>query len=332
LGEALQVEPLSPATVAPVDISVVVPVFNESANIPELLTRLSAVLNGLGRSFEVVIVDDGSRDSSWRVLTAESADYPWLVGLRLSRNFGHQHALLAGLTVARGAAVVSMDGDLQHPPEVLPLLVARWDAGDKVVYTRRINDKRLGWFKRLSSRLYYVLFSWLSGVNIEAGSSDFRLLARQPLDQLLRFNDVDLFLRGAVQWIGFDDASSTVEFSVGDRHSGHSKYSLRRMLRLASSGIVSFSRKPLLVGIWLGILTSFLAFLELTYILYSYLRGATVPGWASTAGIISFLFGVLFAILGVIGLYLASIHSALQGRPRFIVAEVTGNRAAVTPK
>lgn len=328
----MQSEPLSATADTPVDISVVVPVYNESANIPELLARLFAVLNTLGRRFEVVVVDDGSRDGSWQALTSASAGAPWLVGLRLSRNFGHQHALLAGLTVARGAAVISMDGDLQHPPEVLPQLVARWEAGDKVVYTRRINEERLGWFKRFSSRLYYVLFSWLSGVQIDSGSSDFRLLARQPLDQLLRFNDVDLFLRGAVQWIGFNNASSTVEFSVGDRHSGHSKYGLRRMLRLASSGIVSFSRKPLLVGIWLGILTSFMAFLELTYILYSYLRGATVPGWASTAGIISFLFGVLFAILGVIGLYLASIHSALQGRPRFIIADVTGGRSAINQK
>ena len=301
-----------------------VPIYNEAANIPELLARLFSVLDGLGRSFEVVIVDDGSRDNSWQVLTSASADAPWLVGLRLSRNFGHQNALLAGLTIARGAAVISMDGDLQHPPEVLPDLVARWDAGDKVVYTRRVNEERLSWFKRLTSRLYYVLFSWLSGVQIDSRSSDFRLLARQPLDQLLRFNDVELFLRGAVQWLGFD-ASSTVEFSVGERHAGKSKYNLRRMLRLASSGIVSFSRKPLLVGIWLGMLTSFLAILELAYILYSYLRGATVPGWASTIGILSFLFGVLFAILGVIGLYLASIHSALQGRPRFIIAEATGN-------
>ena len=306
----------------PVEISVVIPVYNEASNIPELLAQLSAVLDGLGRSFEVVIVDDGSRDNSWPILTTASARAPWLVGLRLSRNFGHQHALLAGLSIARGAAVISMDGDLQHPPEVLPELVARWDAGDKVVYTRRVNEQRLGWFKRLSSRLYYSLFSWLSGVHIDPGSSDFRLLARQPLDQLLRFNDVDLFLRGAVQWLGFASSSSTVEFSVSRRHAGVSKYGLRRMLRLASTGIVSFSRKPLLVGIWLGILTSVLAFLELAYILYSYMRGATVPGWASTVGIISFLFGVLFAILGVIGLYLASIHSALQGRPRFIVAEV----------
>jgi len=322
----LQSGPLNATAEQPVAISVVVPVYNESANLPELLAQLAAVLNGLGRSFEVVVVDDGSRDNSWQVLNLASASAPWLVALRLSRNFGHQHALLAGLTMARGAAVISMDGDLQHPPQVLPQLVARWDAGDKVVFTRRVNEESLGWFKRLSSRLYYALFSWLSGVHIDTGSSDFRLLARQPLEQLLRFNDVDLFLRGAVQWLGFEASSSTVEFSVSERHAGTSKYSLRRMLRLASTGIVSFSRKPLLVGIWLGVLTSLLAFLELAYILYSYLRGATVPGWASTVGIISFLFGVLFAILGVIGLYLASIHSALQGRPRFIVAEVATSR------
>jgi dolichol-phosphate mannosyltransferase len=308
---------------AGIELSVVIPLFNEAANIAVLVERLVTVLDSIDRNYEVLIVDDGSRDNTWQLIQAAATRHPRLSGIRLSRNFGHQHALLAGLTLARGAAVVSMDGDLQHPPEVVSLLLERWRSGQKIVYTKRVDEHRLGWFKRISSRLFYAVFSWMSGVQIEPGSSDFRLIDRQILNELLRFHDVDLFLRGAVQWLGFHDVSSTVEFRLADRYAGRAKYDLRRMLRLASSGIVSFSRKPLIIGIWLGVITSLLAFLELAFIFYSYLQGDTLPGWASTIGIMAFLFGILFAILGIIGLYLASIHTALQGRPRFIISAAT---------
>lgn len=304
-------------------LSIVIPAFNEMGNIKPLVERLVPVLASLGAAFEVIFVDDGSSDGTWTRISEVAAEVPAISGVRLSRNFGHQHALLAGMSIARGDAVVSMDADLQHPPEVIPELFKRWSSGDKIVFTRRRHDKHLGFFKRVSSRYFYRVFSSLSGVPMTEGSSDFRLIDRQVLNELLRFQDVDLFLRGAVQWLGFRDAASTVEFSVGERYAEASKYTIHRMIGFASRAVVSFSTKPLIIGIWLGVATGVLAFLELAYILYQVMRGVTVPGWASTVGIVALLFGVLFVILGVIGTYLASIHSALQRRPKFVVEAMT---------
>lgn len=304
-------------------LSVVIPAFNEKDNIEPLLSQLLPVLQRLAVPHEIIFVDDGSSDHTWTTITKVAAQNPVVHGVKLSRNFGHQPALLAGLSAARGAAVVSMDGDLQHPPEVVAELFQRWREGSKIVFTRRRGTQRLSAFKRWTSSWFYSLFSWLSGVSLSEGSSDFRLLDRQVVDELLRFQDVDLFLRGAVQWLGFRDTATTVEFQVGNRHAGVSKYNVRRMLRFASTAVVAYSTKPLMVGIWVGLATSALAFLELAYILFQYASGKTVAGWASTVGILAFLFGVLFVVLGVIGIYLASIHAALQNRPKFVVAANT---------
>lgn len=313
---------------ASVSLSVVIPAFNESGNVEPLVERLISALDGLENDTEIIFVDDGSSDDTWDKISEVSTRFPMVAGIKLSRNFGHQHAVLAGMSFARGEAIASMDADLQHPPELLPEMYRRWTKGDKVVFTKRIEEQHLGTFKRLTSRYFYRAFSWLSGVSIAEGSSDFRLIDRQVLDELLQFQDVDLFLRGAVRWLGFEDSTSTLEFQVGERHSGTPKYNLKRMLQFASTAIISFSTKPLRLGIWLGIGTSVLAFLELAYILVQVASGVTVPGWASTVGILAFLFGILFIILGIIGLYMASIHSALQGRPRFVVSGVTGRPKA----
>ncbi len=308
-----------------ISLSIVVPAFNESSNIAPLVDGLLPILDSLMRNYEVIIVDDGSSDETWSQISEVARKTPTIRGIKLSRNFGHQHALLAGIHAARGDAVISMDADLQHPPEVIVKLISHWDAGSKIVYTKRVQEEKSGLFKRLSSRYFYRVFSWLSGVQVSSGTSDFRLLDRQVINELKKFQDVDLFLRGAVQWLGFANTATTVEFQVGQRHAENSKYSLRQMIGFASTAIVSFSTKPLIVGIWLGIITSFLAFLELVYILYKVYSGVVVPGWASTLGVIAFLFGILFMILGVIGTYLASIHTALQSRPKYVIEEITSH-------
>lgn len=300
-----------------ITLSVVVPLFNEENNVGPLVRRLTEVLECIKEPYEIILIDDGSHDATWEVIKTLSISNSRLKALGLSRNFGHQHALLAGLIHAQGQAVISMDGDLQHPPEVIIELVAAWKKGFKVVVTDRKGQEVLPPFKRLTSRYFYKIFSFMSEVSLSEGSSDFRLIDRRALEYLLSFNDANIFLRGAVQWLGF--RSITVSYKVAERLSGQTKFSLKKMLRFASGAVVSFSTKPLRLGIWIGILTSGLAFMEILYVLVQYFRGVTVTGWASIVGILSLMFGFLFIILGVIGSYLGSIHQALQNRPKFIV-------------
>jgi len=303
-------------------LSIVIPVFDEADNIDPLVKRLVRVLADLDLPYEIILVDDGSRDGTWTRITALANDIDSVLGVKLARNFGHQYALWAGLKCAIGKAVITMDGDLQHPPEVIPELIDNWQKGFDIVSTKRIDENTTGFFKRQTSKQFYRVFSYLTGVNLGEGASDFRLLDRRPLNALLGFRDTELFLRGAVQWLGFRNA--IVSYNVGRRLAGESKYDMNRMLRFAISAIVGFSTKPLRIGIWIGLATASLAFIELIYIVIQYSLGKTVPGWASAVGVTSLLFGILFVLLGIIGIYLAHIHRALQGRPHFIVAATVG--------
>ena len=318
-GSNQSIEAIQPLT------SVVVPVFNEQDNVAHLIKRLINALDSLGDSYEVLFIDDGSRDATWnRIADAAVQYHPRLRGLRLARQFGHQAALLAGLSRARGQAVVSMDGDLQHPPELIPELVKAWKQGAEVVETRRHYNAQTSRFKKLSSALFYRFFSLVSEIDMEEGRSDFRLIDRRVLDQVLAFQQSDIFLRGVVSWLNFP--STTIEFEAANRLHGDSKYTLQSMLRFARGGIVAFSTKPLRVGIALGLVTSALAFVALCYVMAQYVLGHTVPGWASTLGLLVFLFGVLFVILGVIGGYVGLIYIMLQHRPAYVIYEETDVR------
>lgn len=301
-------------------LSVVVPLYNEMGNIDALLKALVDSIDPLDVNYELILVDDGSKDLTWEKIRAASGDNVHIVGLRLVRNFGHQNALLAGLNLARGQAIISMDGDLQHPPDLIPELLSEYDKGNLVVNTRRCDLEVFSLFKRKSSSLFYRLFSILTDVSIDRGTSDFRLIDRSVLTQLLKFNDVDIFLRGAVEWMGFK--SSTVPYKAQYRFSGETKYNLSRMLKFASGSVVSFSTRPLIIGIWIGVITSMFSFVEIMYILVRFMTGSTVPGWASIVGLMSLLFGILFIVLGILGIYLARIHHALQNRPRFIIGDI----------
>jgi glycosyltransferase involved in cell wall biosynthesis len=304
-------------------LSVVIPLYNEESNIPALLEQLEYQLKFLQYSYEIILVDDGSNDKTWQVLHGMAEENNNIKAIKLARNFGHQHALLAGLSRAEGQAIISMDGDLQHPPSLIPKMVDSYKQGNLVVNTFRDDVEVASFFKRKTSSIFYKFFSFLTDVKVDTGLSDFRLIDRTVLLELLQLKDVDLFLRGAVEWLGFK--SVTLPYKANKRFSGASKYTLSTMLKFARGSIVSFSTKPLVLGIWIGSVTSFLAFVEIIYILIQVAYGETVPGWASTVSIISFLFGVLFIVLGIIGIYLARIHTALQNRPRFIIQDEVQN-------
>jgi dolichol-phosphate mannosyltransferase len=303
-------------------ISIVVPAYNEEGNLPTLYAQLAGVLHALNMAWEIVFVDDGSTDRTWDAIVALHERDRRAKGLRLSRNFGHQYALFAGLTHATGDVVVSMDADLQHPPNVIPELVDAWRKGSKIVHTVRLDPENTPWLKRVASKLFYKVYSFSSGVEMESGMADFRLLDRQVIANLSQLREEELFLRGLVQWIGFP--SSKVTFRCQERLSGRSKYTLGKMVKLAWSSITSFSIIPLRVGLLIGILTSLISFGGILYALGSLLIGFVVPGWTSIVSIVSFLFGVLFIMLGVIGEYIGRVLMEVKGRPRFLVSDHVG--------
>lgn len=300
-----------------VTLSVVAPVMNEMENIGELVERVDQAVGDLGVTWELVLVDDGSSDGTWDEIVGEATEREEVRGLSLSRNFGHQNALFAGLRHASGKAIVSLDGDLQHPPEVIPRLFEEWRDGAQIVKTRRIASSDSSWFKRFTSRWFYRIFSVLSGLPAQEGASDFRLVDRAVVAAITKMRDPDLFLRGMVDWVGFE--TTTVSYKAQPRAGGQSKYDLKRMFRFATSAVVSFSVIPLKLALWIGFLTGGFSFVMIVYGIVRFFQGETVPGWASIVTFSALMFGMLFVVLGIIGLYLGSIHEAVKNRPRYLV-------------
>ncbi|MHB1312670.1 MAG: glycosyltransferase family 2 protein [Gemmatimonadaceae bacterium] len=303
------------------EISVVVPAYNEAGVLPELLSRVSNAL-AASPDHEILVVDDGSSDGTLEFLRSAQARWPRLRYVSLSRNFGHQNALRAGLDVAQGACVISLDADLQHPPELIPELVARWRAGAQVVLTIR-SRTGVPWFKRRTAAAFYGLLSLLTDRPPAEGSADFRLLDRAVVDVLGEFPERSLFLRGLVPWMGFRQES--VPYAPAVRAAGESKYSVRRMVSLAIQGITATSTRPLLLASVLGVLFSLFAVAFAGYAVYMRMvRGTAITGWASVIVFTGLLGGAQLFVTGIVGAYLGQVLQEVQRRPRYLVKERSG--------
>ncbi|MFN4894535.1 MAG: glycosyltransferase family 2 protein [Pseudomonadota bacterium] len=304
-----------------VTVSIVVPCLNEQGNIPTLLERIRAELAGK-ESFEAIFVDDGSTDRSLEVLRELAEKYPECHYVSLSRNFGHQQALKAGLDRARGECVIMMDADLQHPPALLGQLINRWREGYDIVYTVRQANLTLPFFKRVSSRLFYKVINCLTEHPIEEGAADFRLVDRRVAAIISSMNDPFLFLRGLIPWLGFKQSS--IAYNPDARLSGTTKYSLIKMARLALHGVTSFSVRPLRMATFFGTVMSGIAFAYLVYALLSYfVYHISLPGWSSIVSSILLLGGIQLIMLGIIGEYLGMLYIQSKQRPTYIVREAS---------
>jgi dolichol-phosphate mannosyltransferase len=300
-------------------ISIVVPVFNEGKNILYLSDALLEVLNSRPYNYEVIYVDDGSSDDTICILKKLCRDIDGFYYVQLSRNFGHQNAVKAGLDFAKGDCVISMDGDGQHPPTLIPQMIAKWEEGYDVVYTRRLATQNISRTKKHTSNSYYKIVNRLSDVELEEGTADFRLLDAKVVAILRRTQEVDLFLRGMVKWIGFKQFA--LDYEAPERFSGESKYTLKKMLSFGLKGVTSFSTKPLYFATYLGLVFSLAAALYLPYILISYYYGHAVSGWASLIATVVFFGGLQLLILGIIGIYIGKTFLQVKQRPHYLIQE-----------
>ncbi|HEY3797406.1 MAG TPA: glycosyltransferase family 2 protein [Caulobacteraceae bacterium] len=301
-------------------ISVVIPAFNEAGNVGVIAAQLSEILAGVG-TWEIIFVDDGSVDGTLEALKALAQRDPRIRFISFTRNFGHQAALQAGLRHAQGAAVIVMDCDLEHPPQLIPELIAAWRGGAKVVTAQRRDDPAAtGLFKRVTSGMFYRLMNAIGDVRIEAGSADFMLLDRVAVDAISRFETSDVFLRGLVRWLGY--AQVRIPYTQGTRTAGESKYSMRKMIDFAIFGIVSHSLKPLRIAIYLSAVFALLGVGLLVYSVVSFLFvPRTVVGWSSIMAAIAILGAGQFFMLGVIGEYIGRILRETRKWPTFLVEE-----------
>ncbi len=296
-------------------LSVVAPVYNEEGTIEEFYSRVCAALEGI--EFELVLVDDGSGDASPAMLDRLSEADPRVCVVSLSRNFGHQTALTAGLDHARGDAVVMLDADLQDPPELIPRMLDHWRSGCDVVYAVREEREGESRFKLSTAKWFYKLFDKLAQVELQHNSGDFRLLDRQPLDALLAMRERNRFLRGMTVWVGYTQAA--VPYKRDPRYAGETKYTLSRMLKFSLDAISSFSHRPLQLATLLGFLISTLAFIAIPVVIILRILGSYLPGFGSITIAILLLGGIQLIALGIIGEYVGRIYDEVKGRPLYLV-------------
>lgn len=326
VGSILKVQEQKPV------ISVVVPVYNEEEVLPELYKRTHKVLDEVGDPWELILVDDGSRDRSAEIIGDLNRQDPRVKGISFSRNFGFQEAVTAGLVHACGDAVVLADADLQDPPEVIPQLIARWREGNDVVYGIRANRQGETWFKKSTAKIFYRTIHRITSVDIPLDTGDFRLMDRRVVDAILRMPERNRFLRGMVPWVGFKQSGLTYERQA--RFAGESKFrSVRQMLPFALDAITSFSYFPLQLATYLGFFIAAISLIAIVVVILLRLFGQhqELTGQATTLVAVLFLGGVQLISLGIIGEYLGRIYDEVKGRPLYLVDRKWGFAEAEQP-
>ncbi len=300
-------------------ISIVVPVYNEEANLRHFYEAVCTVMESLPYDFELVFVDDGSRDSSRTILHALELEDERVQPIFLARNSGHQLALTCGLDYADGDAVITMDGDMQHPPELIPVLIKEWEQGWEVVQTIRVTTEGVPFWKRGTSALYYKMLNLISNVPIQPGGSDFRLMDRIVVRAFRRYREHARFIRGLIGSMGY--RQKQIEFVAPPRFAGVSKFSPRKMLHFAFDGILAFSTLPLRFGLYAGLVSGIISFFLFIHVLFvKYVENDAVPGWATILGCVLFFGGVQLIILGIMGEYIGRIFEETKGRPLYLIA------------
>lgn len=305
-------------------ISIVVPCYNEEQCLPLFYDKIMEVLSDHKIQYELLFVDDGSKDSTREIIEGLCAENADVRGIILSRNFGHQSALIAGIEESKGDAVLMMDSDLQHPPSLIPEMLDKLAEGYDVVNTVRLETKDSSILKNVTSKYFYRLINSMSDVEIKPGAADFRLMSRKATDAFLSFTEKARFNRGLVSWMGFK--TYYLQFQAPARAAGSSKYSVKKMFRFAKTGITSFSPRPLKIASILGVISLLLGLTYGTYIIYKAFNGETVPGWASTTLLILVLGGVQMVSVGILGEYISMIYDEAKNRPLYFVQEVINKK------
>ena len=299
-------------------LSIVVPVYNEEDNIRHFYEAVCKALQALSYDWELIFVDDGSSDASWSILEELEQTDEHVCPMRLSRNMGHQLALTCGMDYAEGDAVITMDGDMQHPPELIPTLVHSWEQGFEIVQTVRKTTEGVSWVKNFSSDCFYWLMNRISDTHIIEGGSDFRLLDAKVIRAFRHYREHVRFLRGMISAMGY--RQTTIEFVAPPRFAGESKFSPRKMLHLAVDGVLAYSSLPLRFGLYAGVLCAFVSLLIFLHVLFEkYIVGDVEPGWSTIIGCIVFFGGMQLVTLGLIGVYIGRIFEEVKRRPLYLV-------------
>lgn len=305
-------------------ISIVTPVYNEEDNVVFFHEEITKVMETTGMDYELIYVNDGSKDRTDELIRALAEKDSHVRAITFARNFGHQTAITCGMDFARGDAVITMDGDMQHPPELIPLLLEKWKDGYDIVQTIRTSTEDSGFIKKITSAGYYKVINSISKTPVTPGGSDFRLMNRKSLDVFLRFREHARFIRGIVGGLGFKQ--TTIKFEAPARHAGVSKFSMNKMLHFAMDGILTNSTTPLRAAFYAGAVSGFIGILLILHVLYSYLVGNTVPGWATMTILIAFFGSANLVGLGIIGEYIGRIYEESKNRPLYWISGDTNDR------